>query len=108
MPLEIERMKNLILKYKPQGVIFLSGDRHLAEFSSLKLDGLEYPLIDFTSSGMTHSWSSFTEESNVNRMSDVVTEKNFGILSFDFQKNTVNMEIRGEENKLLQSISQKY
>jgi len=108
MPTEVEKMKNLIVKSKANGVVFLSGDRHIAEFSSTVIEGLDYPLIDFTSSGMTHSYSSFSEEPNKFRMGEVVTDKNFGILTFDFDKNSVKMEIRGENDVLFQEISQKY
>jgi len=86
----------------------LSGDRHLAEISKTSVKGLDYPLVDFTSSGMTHSWSSFRGEENPYRISKVVKEKNFGLLRFDFKEKMVKMEIRGKDNVLFQSFLQKY
>ncbi len=108
MPHEVDRMLDLIQSVQPKGTLILSGDRHIAEFSRKKLDSLEYPLIDFTASGMTHSYESFPGEPNKYRVSDVVSVKNFGLLSFDLDNNTVTMEIRSEENEILQSLSQKY
>jgi alkaline phosphatase D len=108
MPLEVEKMKDIIVKSKAKGVIFLSGDRHLAEISKLEVEGLDYPLIDFTSSGMTHSYSTYSGEPNSLRISDVIADKNFGLLYVDVNNNTVTMEIRGEDDQLFQRIIQKY
>ena len=108
MPHEVDRMLSLLQEKKPKGVIILSGDRHIAEISKMDLEGLPYPLIDFTSSGMTHSYSSFSGEPNRYRVSDVISEKNFGLLRFNFEQNRVTLEIRGENNELLEELSQSY
>ncbi|MDN3644257.1 alkaline phosphatase D family protein [Lutimonas halocynthiae] len=108
MPQEVKKMEDILSKSKARGIIFLSGDRHIAEISSKNVEGLDFPLIDMTSSGMTHSYDSFKGEPNPYRVTEVVPYKNFGILKFDFDKNQVTMEIRGEENVLYQSIEQKY
>ena len=108
MPQEVKKMETMLSKSKARGIIFLSGDRHIAEISSKEIEGLDFPLIDMTSSGMTHSYDSFKGEPNPYRITDVVPYKNFGILKFDFEKNKVTMEIRGEENILYQAIEQKY
>jgi len=112
MPHEVSKMKELILKSKAKNVILLSGDRHIAEISKMKADttenGLQYPLYDFTSSGLTHAYEEFTSEPNQYRISKVIKENNFGILNFNLETNTVKMEIRGNDNVLLESIIQKY
>ena len=108
MPREVKKMENILVKSKARGIILLSGDRHIAEISSKAIEGLDYPLIDMTSSGMTHSYDSFKGEPNAYRLTEVVAQKNFGILRFDFDKNLVKMEIRGEENTLFRAIEQKY
>ena len=108
MPHEVDRMVDLIEKVQPKGTLFLSGDRHIAEFSSRKLDNLGYPLVDFTASGMTHSYESYSGEPNKYRVSEVVSDKNFGLLLFDLDDNRIRMEIRSEKNETLQAYSQKY
>ena len=108
MPHEVDRMIALLESEKPKGVIFLSGDRHIAEISGRSVDSLGYPLIDFTSSGMTHSYTSFSGEPNRYRMSKVIPDKNFGVLKFNFAENRVRMEIRSVENELLAEHSQVY
>jgi len=108
MPQEVDKMKDLISNSKAKGVIILSGDRHIAEISKDTIPQLEYPLIDITASGLTHSYSSFSGEENKYRIGDVVFDKNFGILKIDLKNNSVDMEIRGENNELYETYTQKY
>ena len=108
MPKEVKKMEDILTKSKARGIIILSGDRHIAEISKKDIKGLDFPLIDMTSSGMTHSYDSFKGEPNKYRLNEVVSLKNFGILRFDFDRNSVKMEIRGEGNTLYRSFEQKY
>ncbi len=108
MPHEAEKLEKIISGSGAKAVIILSGDRHIAEISSKKLKNLSYPLIDFTSSGMTHSFTSYKGEPNKYRLSKVVSKKNFGILRIDLASKTVTMEIRGENNVLFEKRVQKY
>ena len=107
MPNEVEKLKNIILKTKAKNTIILSGDRHIAEISKIKI-GNKKPLIDFTSSGLTHAYTGFTEEENPFRINKVVHEINFGLLKFDFKNKKVLFEIRGIENKILETFTQRY
>jgi alkaline phosphatase D len=102
MPHELERLEKLILESQAKGVILLSGDRHISEISVKKIGPNQLPLPDFTSSGMTHSYTSFSGEDNPYRVSKVIFEKSYGIIRFDFQKRKLRMEMWGEENKLLE------
>ena len=101
-PSEIEKLKELIVSSEAKNVILLSGDRHISEFSETKVNGLKYPLVDFTSSGLTHTYEDFDGEPNRYRVGEVVKDKSFGLLKFDFDKNKIHLEMRGENNKLLQ------
>ena len=51
MPLEKQRMIDLIKKTKAEGVVFLSGDIHSSELCITEPQGC-YPLVDFTSSSL--------------------------------------------------------
>ncbi|PHS51815.1 MAG: alkaline phosphatase [Lutibacter sp.] len=108
MPNEVTKLEHLISSTNAKNVIILSGDRHLSEFSKKEVANLNYALIDFTSSGLTHSYTDYNDEPNQFRIGDVVSEKSFGLLKFDFKTNTVFMEIRGENNVLLASFTQIY
>ena len=108
MPHEVQKFEDLLRKTHAKNVIILSGDRHISEISKKEIEGINYPLIDFTSSGLTHSYTNFTSEPNTYRIVDVVSDKSFGILKIDFSKKEVSMEIRGVDNILLRSYTQKY
>ena len=107
-PSEVAKLEKLVGKAKAKNVIVLSGDRHIAEFSEKKVDGLPYPFVDFTSSGLTHVYEKYSGEENPYRVGEVIHEVNFGLLRFDFEKKLVVFEIRGNENKLLQQIIRTY
>ena len=107
-PNEVEKLQKLIVESEAKGVLLLSGDRHISEFSKINLEGLSYPLIDFTSSGLTHSYSSFRGENNKYRVGEVVSEISFGLLKFNFEDQTITMEMRGDTNVILQEKTQQY
>jgi alkaline phosphatase D len=108
MPSEVVKLEKTIADSKAKGVIILSGDRHIAEISQTQVPEMSYPLIDITSSGLTHSYSSYSGEPNKYRVSEVIPKKNFGLLKFDFKTNKVTFEIRGLKNELFLSKTQQY
>jgi alkaline phosphatase D len=58
---------------------------------------LPYPLYDFTSSGLTHTWESGWEE-NMYRVGDMIKEKNFGMILIDWSAPAprVTLQVRGK------------
>ena len=108
MPHEVKKLEKILMLNKDTKTIILSGDRHISEFSSKNILGLSYPLLDFTSSGMTHSYTSFKSEPNKFRIGNVVSDKSFGLLKFNFSKKEVQLEMRGDNNTLFESYTQIY
>lgn len=107
-PHEVDKLKNMIAASKAQGVLILSGDRHISEFSKTKVGKLEYPLIDFTSSGLTHAYSKFSGEPNPYRVGEVVSTESFGLVQFDFKAKKVHYKIIGDNGQLLEELQQNY
>lgn len=107
-PNEVNKMNKLIQKASSSNIIFFSGDRHLAEISKKEMDGITYPVIDFTSSGLTHTWLDGATEANPNRISNVVKQLNFGVIKFDLKTHSVTFEIRGKDNFLYEQYIHKY
>ncbi len=103
-PNERQRFFDLIAKTSPNRPIILSGDRHIAEFSKIDLEGLDYPLYEFTSSGLTHTWSRNEPEENTYRIGDMIISKNFGLIDIEKSKEkmTIIFEVRGPDNDLLE------
>ncbi len=107
-PSEVQKMKNTLRNAKAKNILFVSGDRHLAEFSVTEVEGLSYKLIDFTTSGLTHTYPDSPDDPNRYRVGKLVKDLNFGVLRFDFQNKKVTIEIRGEDNLLLDKLDQQY
>lgn len=103
-PNERQKLFDLIASSEAKGTLLLSGDRHIAEISTMDWNGLPYPLVDFTSSGMTHTWTDIPKEYNRHREGEIIAELNYGILNLSVDEDgnlEVNGEIRGDEQKLL-------
>ncbi|TMM53864.1 alkaline phosphatase family protein [Maribacter algarum] len=107
-PHEVDRFNELVADSKAKGVIVLSGDRHISEFSKTKIEGMNYPLIDFTSSGLTHAYSKFSGEPNPFRVGEVVSTESFGVLEFDFDKGEVVFKMMGDGGAVLGELRQSY
>ena len=107
-PSEVDKLKELLISTRAKNVLLLSGDRHISEFSRTQVEGLQFPLVDFTSSGLTHTYTGFTGEPNQFRTGEVVSDLSFGVLLIDFDKNTVTMQMRGRDNILQQELMEKY
>ena len=96
-----QRLFNLIIESKKR-ILLISGDRHIAEFSKISLPGLSYPLYEFTSSGITHTWTEPWVELNRYRLGDLVIQKNYGLIKIDWsgQEPKVTLQARGLNNSL--------
>lgn len=107
-PHEVDKLFSLIKKSTNTNVILLSGDRHISEFSKTTIKGLAYPIIDFTSSGLTHAYSSFSSEENNFRIGNVVNSLSYGTLLLDLKTKKVTFQMRGKNESILQEINQVY
>ena len=104
-----QRLLQLIAKTNPTNPIIISGDRHLAEISKIQLEGMDTPLYDITSSGLTHTvpLKLGKLEPNKHRVGERIQERNFALLKFDWTTEpvTIKTEIRGVENKLYKELN---
>jgi alkaline phosphatase D len=98
-PRERERLFRLIAETRTKGIIFLSGDRHLAELSVID-PKLGFPLFDLTSSGLTkaHLAGWRPHDMNGHRVAVMNTGNNFGVIAIDWQRPDpeIRLEIRDE------------
>jgi len=99
-PKEREKLLDLIARSGAQNPILMSGDRHIAEI--MKLEDSRFPkgLYEVTASGLTHTWSGIAEEKNSFRISELVAKLNYGLASFDWAKNELLIEIKGENGSV--------
>ena len=85
-PHERERLFKLIKDTGAEGVLILSGDRHLAELSMMDAQ-VGYPIYDLTSSGLNQAfraWRPF--ETNRHRVATMNWGDNFGLITIDWSQ----------------------
>lgn len=79
-PREQQKMMDLIKRTKAENLFFISGDVHWGELSKYTLPG-QYPIYDFTSSGLTEKWPNI--EPNKFRVKNAVRDPNYGLIIWD-------------------------
>lgn len=91
-PLERQRLYQLIASTQANGVVFLSGDRHIGALYAEPSAG-PYPMLEITSSGMTHAWAQ-AKEAGPNRLGELVGENHFGLVDVDWTARRVRLSIQ--------------
>jgi len=84
-PREREKLYDLIRTTKANGVVVLSGDRHLAEVALDPKAAVGYPLYDITSSGFNQGFKGWRPpEPNAHRVAGMPYGDNFGEVLIDW------------------------
>ena len=81
-PLERQRLFDLIARKNVKNLIILSGNVHYSEISKVNND--KHELVDFTSSGLTHTNKAYAKVKNPYRVANVYDDINFGIVEIDW------------------------
>ncbi len=104
IPAERQRLFDLLKKSAANRTVLLSGDRHLAEISKIepKDSGLNYDLLEMTTSGMTHAGAG----SGVNQYrlpGSYANVVNFGTLDINWSSKIpkVTLNIRDQTAKVI-------
>lgn len=93
-PRERQRLYDLVATTRANGVLFLSGDRHLGAFYR-ETAGTPYPLSEATSSGINKAYRS--PEPGPNRLGDTIGEPNFGTIEIDWTAGRATIALRGTD-----------
>jgi len=106
-PQSRNRLLKLIKESRVPGAILISGDRHIHEIAVKNDNETPYPLYEVTSSGLTHSYTSFPGEPNKYRLGTVFSGKGFAMMEIDWVGETpsVGLQIRDEKNKAQIEVS---
>jgi alkaline phosphatase D len=99
-PAEQERMLTLLEETQANGVLFITGDTHRAQFSK-RSAGVPYPLWEVNSSGLTETVDWPAPDSS--RLGRYYNEDNYGLLRIDWTESDpeITMEIRAADNDLV-------
>jgi alkaline phosphatase D len=92
-PVEFKEMMDFLLAEKMEGVVFLTGDRHLSEINKINRKGA-YPLYDITASPLTAGFAHYApeEKNNPARVFSLEDNQNYARFNFTGQ---------GQDRKLL-------
>lgn len=93
MPLERDRLFRLINESGAQGVVFVSGDRHSAGLYR-RDDVASYPLYEITSSALNMASSRENTEPGPNRLGQMYSAENYGVIGIDWEQDQLSLEIR--------------
>ena len=102
LPRERERLYRLIAGTGAQGVVFLSGDRHIGALYR-EPAGTPYPLYEMTSSGITHPWRT-ASEAGPNRLGELYTELHYGTVDIEWQASVLSLSIRDIDGRTQRSV----
>ncbi|MBM3176829.1 MAG: alkaline phosphatase family protein [Bacteroidetes bacterium] len=110
LPKARQKFLDVLSKAPSQNIFLVSGDRHIAEVSALTIPGWKNPLYEFTSSGLTHTWTIAGEEPNGFRKGPLIAERNFGWIGFNWVGKEVKLDyhVVGPEGKILYELNLSY
>ncbi|MBC6696510.1 alkaline phosphatase D family protein [Hymenobacter puniceus] len=101
-PVARQRLLALLTETHPKGVLLISGDRHIGEMSRLAVPGLAAPVLEVTSSGLTHPAAQNTGEPNDLRVGPLVNQKHYGLFQFRQKRRQLflSASLRGENGQV--------
>lgn len=103
LPLEREKLYEVIRRSGAEGVVILSGDRHAAALYE-RDDVIGYPLFEATSSSLNlpaSKWRAASGETwmeiDPNRIGDMYYEANYGLIEIDWARGRAAVSIRAAD-----------
>jgi alkaline phosphatase D len=95
MPREQARLFDTIKRANAKGVVFVSGDRHIAGL--YRQDGLiGYPAHELTTSSLNLSFRATSDERSTNQVGDMYAPVNYGTALMDWNAGAVTLQVNGE------------
>jgi alkaline phosphatase D len=102
-PLERAKFFDTIRKARANGVVLLSGDRHIGALYREAPAGL-YPITEATSSGINQNFAA-AKEPGPNRLGELYAEVNFGTIDIDWSAGMVVLALRGVDGTVQRSAT---
>lgn len=100
MPLERDRLYNLIDETGAGGVVLVSGDRH-ASGLYVRDDVAGYPLYEITSSALNMSYRDENNEPGPHRIGDMYAPVNYGVIDLDWEGGEIALQIKDETGNVV-------
>jgi alkaline phosphatase D len=94
---------DLVRETGANGVVFISGDRHIGGLYR-ETNGTPYPLVEITSSGLNQVFPG-NREAGPNRLGAVYGAANFGTVDVDWWEGVVALSLRNEAGEVVRRTS---
>lgn len=94
LPLSQARLFETLDSSGAEGVILVSGDRHLAALYRQD-DIAAYPLYEMTASSLNRSIRDESDEMSTNQLGAAYAKENFGEIGIDWESGTVTLSVYG-------------
>lgn len=91
-PRERQRFFQLLERHQQEPVLIISGDVHWAELSEIRESGLEWPLVELTSSGLTEEWTPISP--NRHRVGQAYAQANYGLIDVGWFGSDLTITLR--------------
>jgi alkaline phosphatase D len=103
LPLEREKLYAMLAAREDSGLVLLSGDRHAGGIYTDTPQAAGEQFWELTSSSMNYSFSSTerntAREPDPKRLTDFISEENFGLVEIDWETKTFTMGMRGSQGE---------
>lgn len=104
LPLERAKLYQMLANREESGMVLLSGDRHAGGiYSDVRPEMKGERIWELTSSSLNYSFSSTerntAREPDPKRLTDFISEENFGLVEIDWDAKTFTTSLRGSEGE---------
>ena len=103
LPIERQRLLDLLPETDSRGVVLVSGDRHIGALYRLS-EGVPYPLYEITSSGLNMAYARNRDIGPLRR-GEVYGQDNFGTIDVDWQTGEVTLAVRDMKGEDVRSAT---
>ena len=103
-PVERRRLFDVIAKTSANGVVLVSGDRHVGALYR-QAEGVPYPLFEMTSSSLNKPATNITDEPGDNRLGGLADQANFGLVLIDWTRRTVRLELHDVDGRVIEPVA---
>ncbi len=104
LPRERAHLIALIKTSHAQGVVILSGDRHMAAL--YRQPGLvDYPLVELTASALNRSMRATNDEMSSQQIGPAYAPNNSGLMEIDWAAKSLRLSIRNEQGAEVQGLT---
>ncbi len=107
LPIERDKLREVLTATGAKGVVFLSGDRHAGAIYTQTIAKTQI-VPEVTSSSLNRSYGPSRDLETPELLTALHNIENFGLIDIDWQARRVTLSLRGRDGRELESITIKF